>query len=141
MRTAVIVSADAGRRIEWGNHFAGDTRRVVRCVGPTVSCALLAGEPTCPLLDAAELAVYDRDSIVPDFVPLLLDRHPSLLLLFATDDPVQDGHHPLVVAASTPAPPPESVRLGETRIIPPPPRAVSEEEAEQEIREMERRRH
>ncbi len=27
LRTAVVVSADATRRVEWGNHFASDMRR------------------------------------------------------------------------------------------------------------------
>lgn len=137
-KTVVVVSPDPLRRWDWARHFEGDGTRVLRCAGPSVACALLEGLPTCPLLDEADVAVYDREALVRDFVPTLLAKHPALPVLFARDEATLSGHHvPVVLAASGPIE--EARQRAAERIIPPPPRAISEEEAELEIRELEHR--
>lgn len=141
-RAVVVVSAHAERRRDWSAHFESDMTRVLGCAGPLVTCALLRDLPSCPLLDEADLAIYDTASLTPELVKRIARAHPAMPLLFARDERGPDGtHRPIVVTASGPVDRGRVARLASDseRLIPPPPRAISEEEAELEIREMEHR--
>lgn len=100
------MSADAERREGWARFFEAEGARVIRCVGPLVSCALFAGRARCPLLDEAELAVYDVASLSPTFLLRLLRRSPRPQLGFARDVVDADGRHrPSVERVSRPGDP------------------------------------
>lgn len=141
-RAIVVVNADAEQRRDWAAGLQSDVTRVLGCAGPLVTCALLRDLASCPLLDEADLAVYDTASLTPGLVPRLALAHPDVPLLFARDERGTDGRHqPVVVAASGPIDRGRVARLASdsARLIPPPPRAISEEEAELEIHDMEHR--
>lgn len=102
----VVISADPERREGWARSFETEGARVLRCVGPRVTCALQAGQPRCPLLDEADLAVYDVAAITPAFLLRLVRLYPRLQLGFARDVVDADGgHRPAVERVSRPRDP------------------------------------
>jgi hypothetical protein len=95
-RTALVVSADPAVRADWARHFEGLGMRTVRCVGPQVSCALLGGK-TCPLHAEADLAIYDRATVTPEFTLRLMRANRAVPIAFAHDRLDGAGRHaPLV---------------------------------------------
>lgn len=95
-RTALVISADPEIRADWSRYFEGLGLRALRCVGPQVTCALLGGA-SCPLHAEADIAVYDRDAVTPEFTLRLLRLGRPLPIAFATDRLAPDARHvPLV---------------------------------------------
>lgn len=123
----VVVSGDGARRRGWAEALEAEGISVIRCVGQRVTCALVEGQrETCPLIDEAGVAVYDVDVLSPRFVTRLSKAHPRARIVYAVDDPAGGRHRPRLLVR------------GDDRILPPPPRAISEEEAELEMREVSR---
>lgn len=60
----LVVSGDRDRRERWARALGADGYSVARCAGPSVTCAILEGM-RCPLLDEADVALYDRESFAP----------------------------------------------------------------------------
>jgi hypothetical protein len=83
-RTALVVSADPAIRSDWARYFEGLGMRALRCVGPQVTCALLVGS-SCPLHAEADIAVYDRAAVTPEFTLRLMRVGRSLPIAFAKD--------------------------------------------------------
>lgn len=85
-RRLLVVSADPDRRERWGRVFAEVGYDIASCEGPTASCAILHGR-RCPLLDEADVAVYDRESYVPSIARALGRCSPyRAFVLVAQDD-------------------------------------------------------
>lgn len=81
-----MVSADPDRRERWARVFAEAGYDIALCAGPTVSCAILQRR-RCPLLDEADIALYDRESYVPPLARALGGRPPyRAFVLVAEDD-------------------------------------------------------
>lgn len=81
----LVVSGDADRRERWARAFAEVGYDIARCVGPSVSCAILQGR-RCPLLDEADIAVYDRASFAPPVARVLSGGQYQTYVLVAEDD-------------------------------------------------------
>ena len=81
----LVVSGDTDRRERWARAFAEAGYDIARCVGPTVSCAILKG-CRCPLLEEADIALYDRESFVPPVARALGARQYQTFVLVAEDD-------------------------------------------------------
>lgn len=109
LRTIVVVSAWNARRRDWGTLAAGDETRVLRCAGPERFCALMEGHPSCPLLEQADLAIYDVSAVMPSFWTRLHTAHPGLAVRFARDELTAEGHHRPRVIASSDSPVPGEV--------------------------------
>lgn len=113
LRTVVVVSAWEERRRDWATLAAGEETRVLRCAGPEGFCALMQGRPSCPLLEQADLAIYDVGGVFPLFWTRLHVAHPELAVRFARDELTAEGRHrPRVIASS------DSPVLGEVRPAP-----------------------
>ncbi len=82
----LVVSGDADRRERWTRTFADAGYDIARCVGPSVSCAILQGR-RCQLLDEADIALYDRSSFAPPIARALGGRQYETFVLVAEDDP------------------------------------------------------
>jgi hypothetical protein len=93
VRSVVVTSAVPERRRDWARLFREDGTRVLECSGPLVDCPLLRGESACQLLEDADLALYDLDSVTPAFLPALLRRYASLSVIFARDAFSPGGQH------------------------------------------------
>ena len=91
--TFVVTSADPARRRDWASLFEEDGTRVLQCSGPLIDCPLARGETSCRLLDQADLAVYDLDSVTSTFLPLLRRAYAHRSLLFARDALTPGGQH------------------------------------------------
>lgn len=103
-RTALVVSADADIRADWARAYEALGFRTLRCVGPQVMCALLAGDARCPLHDEADFAVYDRATVTPELTLKLIRRKRSLPIAFAKDR-LREGHHePQITSLASDAP-------------------------------------
>ena len=90
MRTHVphllVVSGDPERRERWAAVLAETGYEVGRCVGPAGSCAIVEGR-RCPLLDEADLALYDADAYAPRLARILGRHHGyRASILVAEDD-------------------------------------------------------
>lgn len=81
----LVVSGDADRRERWTRVFAEAGYDVARCVGPSVSCAILRGR-RCQLLDEADIALYDWASFAPPIARALGGRQYKAFVLVAEDD-------------------------------------------------------
>lgn len=81
----LVVSGDADRRERWARIFAEAGYDIARCVGPSVSCAILQGRH-CPLLDEADIALYDRASFAPPVARALGGGQYQTFVLVAEDD-------------------------------------------------------
>jgi hypothetical protein len=82
----LVVSADPDRRERWARVFEGMSHQTSRCAGPTVTCAILKGH-RCPLLEEADIALYDRESFVPALARALGGPTPyRAQVLVAQDD-------------------------------------------------------
>ncbi|MDP9281898.1 MAG: hypothetical protein M3P38_07355 [Chloroflexota bacterium] len=85
-------------RSDWAKHCEALGMRTRRCAGPQVLCALLEGRYRCPLHDEVDIALYDRDSVTPDFRRLLLETPRMIPIAIARDSRSADGRHvPLLV--------------------------------------------
>lgn len=91
--TTVIVSASPERRRDWARPFERDGGRALGCSGPLVHCPLVRDETRCALLDRADLAVYDLDSLTASFLPVLMRAYAHRTLLFARDTLTPGGQH------------------------------------------------
>lgn len=82
----LVVSGDPGRRERWARALAETGYDVSRCVGPTGTCAIVLGK-RCPLLEEADLAVYDQDAYIPRLARVL-GAHPGyqVSVFVAQDD-------------------------------------------------------
>ncbi len=89
----VVTSALPARRRDWASVFEEDGAEVRVCSGPLANCALLRGETRCPLLDRADLAVYDLDSVTSAFLPVLMRTYPHRSFVFARDTLAAAGRH------------------------------------------------
>ncbi len=67
--------------------------RTLRCSGPEVRCALLAGDATCALHDEADLAVYDESTITPLLTLRLIRPRRTIPIAFAKDRLNAEGRH------------------------------------------------
>jgi hypothetical protein len=90
MRTSVphllVVSADPERRERWAAVLAETGYEVARCAGPATSCAIADGH-RCPLLEEADLALYDAEAYVPRLARVLGRQHGyRATVLVAQDD-------------------------------------------------------
>ena len=90
MRTYVphllVVSGDPERRERWAAVLAETGYEVARCAGPVASCAILEGR-RCPLLEEADLALYDAEAYVPRLARVLGRQHRyRASVLVAQDD-------------------------------------------------------
>lgn len=93
-RTALVVSADPQVRADWARYFEALGLHSLRCVGPEVLCALLAGSRSgCPLHDEADLAVYDRSAVTPELALRLVRAGRSVPIAFAEDRIGPAGRH------------------------------------------------
>ncbi len=92
-RVALVVSEDADVRADWARCFERLGLRTLRCSGPGVLCALLAGDATCPLHDEADLAVYDQSTIAPELTLRLIRPRRTLPIAFAKDRLNAEGRH------------------------------------------------
>lgn len=100
MRTVLVTSADAQRRRAWAHLLERRGQRVLRCAGPLVGCSLLT-RLECPLLQDADIALYDLDSVTPAFLARALRLSPRGPMLFARDVwSDEEGHRPRVHAVS-----------------------------------------
>ena len=82
-RAVVVVSGDGRLRETWARAFEGQGLRAMRCAGPEVtSCALLIMD-RCPLHAAADIAVYDVDSVTPALLKRLRRPFPHTEIVFA----------------------------------------------------------
>ena len=82
----LVVSGDPERRERWAAVLAETGYEVARCAGPATSCAIVAGR-RCPLLDEADLAVYDADAYAPGLARILGRQHGyRATVLVAQDD-------------------------------------------------------
>jgi len=91
-RTALIVSGDPAIRAGWASHFEALGMRTLRCVGPEVLCALADGF-RCPLHEEADVAIYDRAAVTPEFMARLARVRRTLPVFFASDLLDATGHH------------------------------------------------
>ncbi len=91
--TFLVASGEPARRRDWARLFEAEGERVVACSGPLVDCPLARGELRCPLLDAADMALYDLDAVTAEFLPTLLRAYPQRSLLFARDAVSPGGYH------------------------------------------------
>lgn len=104
-RTIVIASAHEERRRDWVALSQDGDTRVLQCAGPLGSCPLIQRSATCPLLDQADLAIYDAGVIVPAFRARLHAAHPRLPVRFARNARTAGGfHRPLFIASIEPRP-------------------------------------
>lgn len=95
--TALVVSPDPAVRAGWADVLESAGIRVIRCAGPTVSCALLCGGARCPLHDEADAAIYDENALRADFLECLRLSPPSVAIAAACDRMEADSEHePLV---------------------------------------------
>ena len=100
-RVALVVSADAGIRGDWARYFEALGMRTLRCSGPDVPCALLAG-PSCPLHDAADIAIYDRATVTPELTLRLIRVTHDLPVAFAQDRLSAEGwHEPAITSVAS----------------------------------------
>lgn len=100
-RIALVVSADPAVRADWARHFEALGMRSLRCVGPAVLCALADGL-RCPLHEEADVAIYDRAALTPEFMLKLARVRRSLPVFIATDVLGTNGHHePHVTAVAS----------------------------------------
>lgn len=82
----LVVSADPDRRERWARVLAETDHDVSRCVGPTVTCAIVQGK-RCPLLEETDIALYDQDAYIPRLARMLGTRHGyRASILVAEDD-------------------------------------------------------
>ena len=82
----LVVSGDADRRERWAAVLAETGYDVSRCAGPATSCAIVEGR-RCPLLEEADLALYDAGSFVPRLARVLGRQHGyRASVLVAQDD-------------------------------------------------------
>lgn len=82
----LVVSGDPDRRERWARLLAETGSEVARCVGPSVNCAILKGT-RCPLLEEADIALYDKDAYIPRLARMLGARHGyRASVLVAQDD-------------------------------------------------------
>lgn len=82
----LVVSGDPDRRERWARVLTETGYDVSRCVGPTVTCAIVQGK-RCPLLDEADIALYDQGAYVPRLARMLGARHGyRASILVAQDD-------------------------------------------------------
>lgn len=70
----LVVSGDPDRRERWARVLAETGYDVARCAGPASSCAIMEGR-RCPLLEEADVALYDRDAFIPRLARVLGARH------------------------------------------------------------------
>lgn len=82
----LVVSGDPDRRERWAAVLAETGHDVVRCAGPATGCAIVDGR-RCPLLDEADLALYDAEAYVPRLARVLGRPHEyRATVLVAQDD-------------------------------------------------------
>ena len=85
-RRLLVVSGDPDRRERWARVLAETGHDVGRCVGPTANCAILQGK-RCPLLEEADIALYDQEAYIPRLARMLGARHGyRASVLVAQDD-------------------------------------------------------
>ena len=102
-RSALVVSADPAVRADWARHFEALGIHAIRCVGPQVECALIDRDH-CPLHGDADLAVYDRASVTPEFIRKLANTSHTFPLALANDRLDADGRHePAITTVFAPA--------------------------------------
>lgn len=95
--TALVVSPDPAVRAGWADLLESAGIRVLRCAGPTVSCALLRGGARCPLHDEADAAIYDEASLNATFLERVRLSPPSVPIAAATDRADDEVEHEPVV--------------------------------------------
>ena len=82
----LVVSGDPDRRERWARVLAETGYEVSRCVGPTATCAIVQGK-RCPLLEEADIALYDQDAYIPRLARMLGARDGyRASILVAQDD-------------------------------------------------------
>lgn len=101
VRTALVVSADPDVRGDWAGYFEGLGLRSLACAGPSPRCALLE-QGSCPLLQQADVAVYDRSTLTPQLTLRLVRTSRAVPIAFARDQRDEHGHHqPLVTGVAS----------------------------------------
>jgi hypothetical protein len=90
---AVVIALDPEIRDGWARALEATGMEVARCVGPTVSCALLRGDDRCPLLDGASLALYHDAVLSGAFVERLRAAHAPAMAVATRDRHRADGDH------------------------------------------------
>lgn len=87
VRRLLVVSGDPERRERWAAVLAETGYDVARCAGPAAaSCAIVDGR-RCPLLEEADLALYDTVAYVPRLARVLGRQHGyRASVLVAQDD-------------------------------------------------------
>ena len=88
--TALMIAAYDGRT------------DVATCAGPSSRCVLLRGEASCPLVQGADLVVYDFDATSPSFLAMLLRAHRSADVVLARDRIARGQHRPSAVLRRRP---------------------------------------
>jgi hypothetical protein len=86
----VVVSRDGERRRDWSRELARDGQQVIRCAAR--ECPLLRGE-RCEILGRAGAAVYDEETVSPEFFLALLRTPIRPTILFARDEQSDGRHH------------------------------------------------
>jgi len=101
-RSVLIVSPSEARRRDWSAVVADGRTDVGSCAGPSSSCVLLRGEASCPLVQGADLVVYDFDATSPSFLAMLLRAHRSADVVLARDRIARGQHRPSAVLRRRP---------------------------------------
>ena len=65
---------------------------MIRCAGPLAFCGLKESR-SCPLLEGADVAVYDVAAVSPDFLLRLVRSRCRAALVFAHDEADAAGRH------------------------------------------------
>lgn len=98
---AVVVHPDPSVRADWARALEAAGMTVLRCVGPTVSCALDESRTCCPLLDEVDLAVYHEALLGPEREAAIRASGSTALIIAARDHFRLDGsHEPLFVRSA-----------------------------------------
>ena len=90
---ALVVARDPETREGWARSLEATGMDVMRCVGPAVSCPLVHDGARCPLLDDAELALYDEGTLTDEFIGRLRASSPKGMVVAARDRRLIGGEH------------------------------------------------
>lgn len=91
----VVVHPDPVIRDDWARAVEASGMRVIRCAGPTVSCALDHGCAHCPLLDDAALAIYHEPLLTEGFVAKLRASGPPMVIAARDRHQAGGDHEPV----------------------------------------------
>lgn len=101
-RGVLVVTPSEAQRRDWSAVVADDRTRVETCPGPSANCLLLRGVSSCPLVERADLVLYDFDATTPQFLAMLLHAHRNAEVVLVRDRLVRGQHRPSAVLRRRP---------------------------------------